>query len=85
MPGYGITLVTLKNGESIGGTLLKEDAQSITLKLPNPDKPEELIERTISLSEIASRQPPISAMPPMGVLLTKREIRDLVAYLKTLK
>ncbi len=26
-----------------------------------------------------------SAMPPMGVLLTKREIRDVVAYLKTLQ
>ncbi|MBL9151669.1 MAG: HEAT repeat domain-containing protein [Verrucomicrobiales bacterium] len=85
VPGYGVTLVTLKNGESIGGTLMKEDAKAIVLKLPNPEKPSELIERTIPLADIATRQPPISAMPPMGLLLTKRELRDLVAYLRSLK
>jgi quinoprotein glucose dehydrogenase len=85
VPGYGITLVTLKNGESIGGTLMREDAKSITLKLPNPEKPAELIERAIPVADIASRQPPISAMPPMGLMLTKREVRDLMAYLQSLK
>jgi quinoprotein glucose dehydrogenase len=85
VPGYGITLLTLKNGESVGGTLLKEDAKAVILKLPNPEKPAELMEREIPLADIATRQPPISAMPPMGLMLTKREVRDLMAYLKTLK
>jgi len=28
---------------------------------------------------------PVSAMPAMGTLLTPRELRDVVAYLETLK
>lgn len=85
VPGYGITLLTLKNGESIGGTLMKEDAKAVTLKIPSPENPAETIERVIPAGEIASRQPPISAMPPMGLMLTKREVRDLVAYLRSLR
>jgi quinoprotein glucose dehydrogenase len=85
VPGYGISLVTLKNGESLGGFLMKEDAKEIVLKLPDPAAPDRQIERTIPLSEVASRQPPVSAMPPMGYLLSKSEIRDLVAFLTSLK
>lgn len=85
VPGYGVTLLTLKNGDSIGGTLMKEDAAAITLRTPHPERPAELVERSIALADIATRQPPVSAMPPMGLLLSKRELRDLVAYLKSLK
>ncbi|MAS92074.1 MAG: hypothetical protein CMO55_02665 [Verrucomicrobiales bacterium] len=85
VPGYGLTLATLKNGESVGGTLLSESDESITLKIPDPDGSEELIEKVIPLSEIESRQPPVSAMPPMGYLLQKSEIRDLVAFLASSK
>lgn len=85
VPGYGITLVTLKNGESLGGMLMSEDAKKIVIKMPNPASPDEQIERTIPMSEVATRQPPVSAMPPMNFLLNKSEIRDLVAYLGSLK
>jgi hypothetical protein len=37
------------------------------------------------VADIATRQPPISSMPPMGLMMTKREVRDLVAYLRSLK
>ena len=37
------------------------------------------------LGQIATRQPPISAMPPMGLMMSKSEVRDLMAYLKSLK
>lgn len=84
-PGYGISLVTLKNGESLGGFLMREDAREIVLKLPDPAASDRQIERAIPLAEIATRQPPVSAMPPMGFLLKKAEIRDLVAYLASLK
>ncbi len=84
-PGYGITLATLKNGESLGGILMAEDAEKIVLKTPDPVAPDHQIERTIPLPEVANRQPPVSAMPPMGYLLKKSEIRDLVAYLASLK
>jgi len=85
VPGYGITLVTLKNGENLGGFLMKEDTKEIVLKLPDPAAPERQIERDIPMAEVASRQPPVSAMPPMGYLLKKSEIRDLVAFLSSLK
>lgn len=84
-PGYGITLVTLKNGESLGGILMKEDAQEIILSVPDPQSPGQSMQRSISMSDVANRLPPVSAMPPMGHLLTKSEIRDLIAYLSTLK
>ncbi len=85
VPGYGITLVTLKSGESTGGTLVKETAEAITLKMPDPDSAGQLTERVIPLADIAERQPPISAMPPAGLLMSKTELRDLIAYLKSLK
>lgn len=85
VPGYGITLVTLKNGENLGGILMSESEREITLRLPDPADPQRQIDRTLELGEIASRQPPVSAMPPMGHLLQKAEIRDLIAYLSSLE
>ncbi len=32
-----------------------------------------------------SKKQPLSTIPPMGQILTKREIRDLVEYLSSLK
>jgi len=85
MPGYGIALITLKNGESLGGTILSENDTEIHFHVPDPQTSGGFVEQIIPLSEIASRQPPVSAMPPMGALLTKAEIRDLVAFLGSLK
>ena len=84
-PGYGITLVSMKNGESLGGILLSENDKEIVLKIPDPTDPAKQIERHIPLRDVANRQPPVSAMPPMGYLLKKSEIRDLVAFLDSLK
>jgi putative heme-binding domain-containing protein len=85
VPGYGMMMVTLKNGESIGGALLEETAEKVVLKVPDPDDSNQQIEKAIAMSEIETRQPPVSAMPPMGYVLTKAEVRDLVAYLVSLK
>lgn len=84
-PGYGITLVSLKNGESLGGILMSENEREIVLKIPDPVEPAKQIERLIPMPDVANRQPPVSAMPPMGYLLKKSEIRDLVAFLGSLK
>lgn len=84
-PGYGITLVSLKNGESLGGILMSENDQEIVLKMPDPADPAKQVDRRIPMTDVATRQPPVSAMPPMGYLLKKSEIRDLIAFLKSLK
>jgi mono/diheme cytochrome c family protein len=39
----------------------------------------------IAISRIKSRENSPSGMPPMGSLLSKREIRDVVEYLSSLK
>jgi putative heme-binding domain-containing protein len=78
-PGYGLITLTLKDGKTLSAILDKEDAQSIRLKLPDGKL------QTIPVTQIASRTPPISVMPPMLGILTKTEIRDVVAYLASLK
>ena len=82
--GYGIALVNLKDGTNIGGTLLKHDDKEVVLKVNDPTtgKTEE---RTYPIDQIAEVKPPISAMPDMRFILKKQEIRDLVAYLSSLK
>jgi mono/diheme cytochrome c family protein len=39
----------------------------------------------VSRKDIANMTPPISAMPPMGGMLSAREIRDVVAWLDVQK
>ncbi|MFT5129768.1 MAG: quinoprotein glucose dehydrogenase, partial [Rhodothermales bacterium] len=77
-PGYGAISVTLTSGKSVGGFLLSEADDQITLKVGDATQ-------TIALSAIASRTAPISSMPPMGLVLKKHEVRDLVAFLSSLK
>ncbi|MEM9017365.1 MAG: HEAT repeat domain-containing protein, partial [Verrucomicrobiota bacterium] len=85
VPGYGMMMVSLKDGETVGGTLMEETKEGLVLKVPDPKGTGGTLDRSISNREISSKQPPISAMPPMGYILTKSEIRDLVAYLSSLK
>jgi putative heme-binding domain-containing protein len=78
-PGYGLVSITLKNGKSLSGALDKEDATQIILR--SPDGKTQKVPR----DQIATSTPPISVMPPMLGILTKAEIRDVVAYLASLK
>lgn len=78
-PGYGMMVLTRKNGEVASGLLMEDNETGVTLKLPDGKI------QKISRDEIASQQPPISGMPPMGLLLNHGEVRDLVAYLSSLK
>ena len=77
--GYGIQTLALEDGRSVVGTQLDETAQQITLK--NTDSKVE----TFDKSEIRSMTAPIGAMPTMKGIVSKRDLRDLVAYLATLK
>lgn len=78
-PGYGLVSIALKDGKSISGALDKEDAAQITLRMPDGKT------QSILRAQIATATPPISVMPPMLGILTKPQIRDVVAYLASLK
>lgn len=78
--GYGLISATLKNGSVVSGLLAKETTDELVLRLPATP-----ITNTVKKADIATRTKPSSAMPVMTSLLTKMEVRDIVAYLQTLK
>jgi quinoprotein glucose dehydrogenase len=80
--GFQSLMVTLKNGDIHGGVVKKETATEVTLQMPIPDaKPV-----TVAKADITARENTPSGMPPnMPDVLTKREIRDVVEYLASLK
>ena len=80
-PGYENVLVTLKSGDVLAGLTTKEDADTLTLKNVadgklQPVKKADIKERT---------KLPSAMIPGLGEILTKRELRDLIEYLATLK
>ena len=76
-PGYGTVTVTLAAGTKVSGLLLEDNKDSMRVKVGTEVK-------EIAKKDIASSALGVSSMPPMGTLLTKRDIRDLVSYLTTL-
>lgn len=78
-PGFGLVSITLKDGKTIAAVLDKEDAKQVQLHSPDGKT------QTITRDQIATMTPPISVMPPMLGILTKPQIRDVVAYLAGLK
>ncbi len=74
-PGFGNTTVTLNNGEVIEGLFAAEADDSITVKSTDGT------EHTIKRSDIAEQAYSPSGMPPMGLMLEKGQVRDLVEYL----
>ena len=77
-PGYGTVTVSLKNGKSVAGILEEETDREIMVKVGDKLN-------TIPKDQIAKRTNSPSGMPEMKYLLTKREIRDVVGFLATLK
>jgi putative membrane-bound dehydrogenase-like protein len=78
-PGYGTVSLKLKDGQEVTGTLAKENAEELVITTSDAEP------LVISVSRIAKRENMPSSMPPMGTLLTKREIRDVVEFLSGLK
>jgi putative heme-binding domain-containing protein len=78
-PGYGSTNFVLTDGQEVTGAIISETAEEIQLKT-NDAEP-----LRIAVSRIKSRENLPSGMPPMGSLMSKREIRDVVEYLSSLK
>lgn len=78
-PGYGQVSVTLKNGRKVEGLLRAESATTIAIE----DTTRGL--QRVQIADIAKRTNGTSPMPPMNLILTPREIRDVVEYLSSLR
>lgn len=77
---FRMVVCNLKDGTVKTGVLRGETADSVTIQTPG-EEPE-----TIKTADIATRDAvPSGMMPGLDVLLTKRELRDLVEYLASLK
>jgi len=78
-PGYGIVVLELKNAKKISGILQEENTDGYVMKVG--DKPDTLVSKL----DVVKKTDSPSSMPPMHYLLTKKEIRDVVSFLATLK
>ena len=79
-PGYGSIAVTKKDGEIIAGRLVRED-DAVVVLADNVTNEKTTIQREM----VKEMSTPVSLMPPMGLLLSKRQLRDVIAYLASLK
>ena len=78
--GFQTLVVTMKNGDIQAGMIKSETAADLVLQMPGAPPV------TLKKAGIKARDTAPSGMPPnMGDLLTKREIRDLVEFLASLK
>ncbi|MGI8602932.1 MAG: HEAT repeat domain-containing protein [Verrucomicrobiales bacterium] len=76
--GYGFVTAQRRDGSTISGTLKASNSEALTLRSASG-----LVE--VSRAELKEMSPPASECRPVGALLTLRETRDLVSFLKTLK
>lgn len=77
--GYGMISLTLKDGSNLAGQFRSEKDGKVVIRDPEGK------ETKIPVEDIADRSPVVSTMPPMGYLLQKGELRDLMAFLVSLK
>ncbi|KAA9347076.1 DUF7133 domain-containing protein [Larkinella humicola] len=78
-PGFGMVSLTLKDGQTVSGVLNAENAHELVLKTSEAEP------LKVPVARIDKRENLPSSMPPMGYILSKREIRDVVEFLATLK
>ena len=71
----------LKDGETVSGMIVKEDAEIFTVQTG----PSDSLIQTLKKSDIKAQQPQASSTMPEGLLntLSKEEILDLLAYLES--
>ncbi|MEZ4827521.1 MAG: HEAT repeat domain-containing protein [Bacteroidia bacterium] len=77
--GFGIVMLKMKDGTEKNGILMEESSAHITIKAAD----NALIR--IPKSSVAERQNAPSSMPAMGNILSRREIRDVVEFLSSLR
>ncbi len=77
--GYEVVMLEMDNEETIAGIVTEETAEQLTLKVGKEDI------QQIDKASIKSRESVPSSMPSVADKLDKKQIRDLVAFLMTLK
>jgi len=77
-PGFGKVTLTLKDGTALSGLLRRRDEAALLLATPRGP-------RRVPAMAVQHITAPVSPMPSAAALLTPREIRDLMAWLETLK
>jgi putative heme-binding domain-containing protein len=78
-PGFGTVKLTLKDGQVVTGILMEESDTKLILKTAEAEPLE------VESSRIEKRENMPSSMPPMGSIMSRREIRDMVEFLSNLK
>lgn len=78
-PGYGTVTLTLTDGQKVQGVLIEERKREILLRTSEAEP------LKIPLQRIKKRENSMSAMPAMGRMISRRELRDLMEYLSSLK
>lgn len=78
-PGYGTVTVTFKDGQVAIGVLMEETDHELILRTTDAEPME------IARERIKKVDNSMSSMPPMNTTMSKREIRDVVEYLASLK
>jgi putative membrane-bound dehydrogenase-like protein len=78
-PGFGQVIITPKDGNEVMGTLMSETENELVIATSDAEPTK------VQTARIAKRENVPSSMPPMGEILSKREIRDLVEFLSSLK
>ncbi|WP_405383301.1 HEAT repeat domain-containing protein [Maribacter sp. LLG6340-A2] len=78
-PGYGSVTLTLTDGQKVQGVLIEERKHDLLLRTSEAEPLE------IPLQRIKKRENSMSAMPAMGRMISRRELRDLMEYLGSLK
>jgi quinoprotein glucose dehydrogenase len=73
-PGFGMVILELKDGKKFAGVLQGETKTGLTIK-------EGDAVRTIPADQIVNKEYAPSSMPDMKLLLSKKEIRDVVSFL----
>jgi len=76
--GYEVVILDLKDGNAVSGVVIERTDEYVKLKIGKEDI------QTVNRVDIASSESVPSSMIAQGTILKKKEIRDLIAYLKSL-
>ncbi|MDQ3279746.1 MAG: HEAT repeat domain-containing protein, partial [Bacteroidota bacterium] len=78
-PGFGVVTLDLKDGKTVSGILQQEDQKTLSVRGSGRQN------IVVAKEQIAKRTNAASSMPDMKAILSKKEIRDVVSFLATLK